>query len=112
VITTGATRPKTSVKWPLVEKWFVRVGWSFVGVYVLTYLVLTSNGQYNDRLTVSGKRRYSFGLAIPDVRVWQPKYARLSPTGINFLGYFFSPLIYLDRWLWHQDQFPDWPVEK
>src|SRR5882762_2286019 len=71
-------------------------------VYILTYLVLTTNGTYSERPVASGRLR--FGLALNDEYVWEPAGARLRPYQINFLGGLYYYFIKLDRKVWHKSR--------
>ena len=88
-------------------KWLT-IGSILLAVYVGIYIALSAAGEY--RPTFSGKRRYTFGLAVMDRSIWQPNGLRWeryksikgqSDTRGNVPGYLFSPLIVMDRALWH-----------
>jgi hypothetical protein len=77
-------------------------------LYVGVYLVLSATGRYQPDM--SGRRRWSFGLALIDVDHWQPRgmYFRgfINVRGepevdANVLGWVYAPMIWLDRWLVH-----------
>jgi hypothetical protein len=74
----------------------------FFVFYILAYIILSINGRYYGKV-VSGKARYNFGLGVPDVYVWQPKYMLLLPYDFNYLGTFYFGPIWLDRCFWHKD---------
>jgi hypothetical protein len=82
--------------------WPIKVGYCLASLYFSSYLLLTLQGGYSKKLIVSGKHRYGFGLGIPDTMVWEARWVKLSPHGINALGYAYALPIYLDRWLWHR----------
>lgn len=79
-------------------------------VYVGIYCVLSYYGGYD--YNQSGKLRYrSIGLAVSDISTWNPKgcryQAKFKNTSGNDVsrgnvpGYFFSPLIKIDRNYFH-----------
>jgi hypothetical protein len=79
-----------------------------VGSYVGPYVFLSAAGKYWP--SPSGKLRYDFGLAVTDRALWEPKGMYLSRrqtirgetiTQGNFWGYFYEPMILLDRAYWH-----------
>jgi len=91
-----------------------------VGAYVCSYLPLSLAGEW--RFSESGKLHYTQGpLAVSDIIVWTPRYCwyqynyrfingKHGSRG-NRLGYFYAPLILLDRALWHKTKSalePDW----
>ena len=72
--------------------------------YIGSYVALSAAGGY--RASQSGRLRYSFGFSVTDVYHWQPAVGRWEPfrdisgrdtTRGDPLGYFYSPLIRLDR---------------
>ena len=80
-----------------------------LSIYLLSYAVLSSAGDYH--ASRSGRYRWkTAGLAVSDESVWHAKgvffnsyvdlanRTRLSGTT---LGWFYSPLVYLDRLFWH-----------
>ncbi len=78
--------------------------------YVGSYCVLSAMGGYYFDQT--GEVRYSFGFAMSDIAMWHPKYAWYQAdysfvTGErrsrgNELGYFYAPLIRMDRRFIHK----------
>ena len=81
-------------------------------VYVGSYGALSAAGDY--RASQTGKLRYSFGLSVTDVHHWQPRFMGWEPfrdvsgkdtSRGDLLGYFYSPLIRLDRAWCHPSQF-------
>jgi len=75
-------------------------------VYLGTYVYFTSGGEYE--FSQSGKPRYSFGLSVSDVSIWHPRFLHWelfhniqgkSTSRGSTLGYYYSPLIIIDR-LW------------
>ena len=78
-------------------------------LYVGSYSALSFVGSY--RSGISGNRRYTMGLAYPDIAVWCPKigYAHLFRTingGLtirsDWMGLFYCPLILLDQKYIHE----------
>jgi hypothetical protein len=83
-----------------------------VALYIGTYAALSAAGQ--PVFSQTGQLRYSFGFAVSDVVIWDPPLAKWEPfhtiDGVdtsrgNLVGYFYSPLIRLDRRFWHPTQF-------
>lgn len=82
------------------------MGLALLALYIATYCALSALGKY--QFTPSGRIRFG-DLAISDLQIWQPKSIWFQADFLdirgetisrgNFLGYFFSPLISLDR-LW------------
>lgn len=79
-----------------------------VGVYVGSYCCLSAYGDYY--WGQSGHVRYNFGFAVSDISIWHAKNTRWQRfkslggeeiTRGNTLGYFYCPMIILDRWLVH-----------
>ena len=78
----------------------------FIGVvlcYVLPYCLLSVRGQYSERLYVSGELRYSYGLGIPDISIWNAHLVISNPYEKNALGWLFAPLVCIDRLWWHSN---------
>ena len=78
-------------------------------LYVLSYVVLSLLGGYV--FWQSGELRYKHGLSVSDIIHWEPSgcvyqhgfrdiHGETVSRG-NILGYIYSPLIRLDRWLVH-----------
>jgi hypothetical protein len=79
--------------------------------YVGSYVVLSFRGHWVYSQT--GKVRYNFGFAVSDVIRWDPAAAHWEPfhdiRGSDTsrgtpIGYFYSPLIRLDRAIFHRDR--------
>ncbi len=91
-------------------RWVVSVVAFLVLAYVVSYCVLSLLGGYY--YNQSGEVRYSGGLAATDLVMyqprflgWQPRFRRVDGTYTsrgNTLGYFYSPMIYLDRRFVHR----------
>lgn len=80
----------------------------FLGFYVGTYVTLSAHGEYRPR--PSGERRYSNGLAAFDLRIWYPygmrwqRWKSVSGEDVvdsDLLGWFYLPMIILDRHWFH-----------
>ena len=79
--------------------------------YFGIYVYLTVNGKKIP--TQSGKKRYAMGMSATDIIEWMPKglhwhpyidvYGKNASRG-NGWGYFYSPLISLDRLYWHKTE--------
>jgi len=80
-----------------------RISTAIVVLYIGCYIVLSALGQYDNRLDASGKTKYTFGLSVPDVYVWQPKCLMLRSNNWNYGGLFYSSLILIDRMIWHKN---------
>ena len=88
--------------------------WLFAGLFMYSgaYLYLTLHGDWY--LTQSGERRWVTGLSVTDMIEWRPRglwwqgrfkniEGRYVSRG-NTPGYFYSPLIALDRTYWHNPE--------
>ena len=71
----------------------------YVGVYVPDSLF----GGYWGH-PVGGTLEYSFGMSIPTVFLWQPYWGYADNAGSSWMGWFFHPLISLDRSYFHQSK--------
>jgi hypothetical protein len=78
--------------------------------YVSSYTICTLYGQY--KWSQSGNERWNLtGLAVTDIVIWCPQNMWFEYPFINIdgevssrgdvWGYIYSPLILLDRYLWH-----------
>ena len=72
--------------------------------YAMVYVSLTWIGEYSSMPVISGKFRYSDGMGIPDVWVWNPVGVRCYPFEKNWLGLVYYPLVRLDRGFIHRDR--------
>ena len=77
--------------------------------YVGSYILLSACGGYVQ--TSSGDVRMSYGLSIPDVLVWQPRFGKGCPVttpggqtewNCNALGLLYRPLMALDQRFAHR----------
>lgn len=78
------------------------ISYSLLFLYLLSYSILSLFGSYSVHPTASGKIKYEFGLSVPDVLEWEPRYIVRHNYGFNTLGVFFMPLVDLDRKFWHK----------
>ena len=79
-------------------------------LYVVSYLCLTLRGAWY--FTQSGELRYKWGFAVSDLAEWRPQglwwqanykfFDGTEGSRGNTLGYLYSPLIALDRTVWHK----------
>ena len=90
------------------KRYLRRWGLGFVmalSLYVGSYVVLSEMGRYC--YTQSGLVRFDWGLSADDLIMWRPRYIWYQDNFTNiygkttsrgdFGGYFYSPLIRLDR---------------
>ena len=74
-----------------------------LGIYILTYVVLTSFGGYAKRLTISGGTWYSnSGLGIPDQQLWEPIGFNRRPASDGLLEAIYYPMSAIDDLVWHK----------
>lgn len=80
---------------------------AFYVLYFGGYFFITLNGTYLGPYPPPAEKQFLNGDWLFLHRyIWQPYGARLDRYGkINFLGAVYSPLILLDRTLWHHDKF-------
>jgi len=99
------------IRYPAVEprrrkRWIVRlvIATCAMLVYIGSYVALSAVGDY--RASQTGKLRYFGGLSVTDVYHWQPRFMWWEPfrdvsgkdtSRGDVLGWFFSPLIRVDR---------------
>lgn len=78
--------------------------WRYLGIAVLLYIgsyaFLSLMGDYDDSPYIA--RDQTIENDSPPYIAWHPKFVWLGHNGGNFLGYFYSPLILLDRALLHE----------
>lgn len=79
--------------------------------YLGSYALFTVGGGYY--FSPSGQARYSSGLSISDVSIWHPRFLYWEPfkniqgestSRGSTLGYYYSPLIAIDRYSFHPTQ--------
>ena len=97
------------MKQALKVPWLLTRSAVVFALYVGSYLALTLLGDY--RLDMTGRLRMN-GLAMMDTDLWQPRgmyfrvfiniSGRTRPEG-SLVGMIYSPLIMVDRALWHHD---------
>ncbi len=76
--------------------------WCFLGLYLLSYFILTLLGGYSEFLSRSGAIRYGFGMNAADIREWQPRGVIKYSGRCNFPGAMYAPLVDIDRRFWHK----------
>lgn len=73
-------------------------------MYIGSYVALSAAGDY--RASQTGKHRYPGGFSVTDVYHWQPRFMMWETfrnvggedtSRGDLLGYFYSPLIRIDR---------------
>lgn len=83
----------------------------FILAYVGSYAYFTACGAYY--FSRSGQLRYSSGLSVSDVSIWYPQFLYWEPfrdiegtstSRGSTLGYYYSPLIAVDRYWLHPTQ--------
>ena len=95
-----------------MKKWIIGITALLLFAYAGSYSILSAMGDY--RGYQSGKYRFNGTLAATDLMLWQPKgiwyqsdfediFGNTICRG-NRLGYFYAPLIALDRALIHNSQ--------
>jgi hypothetical protein len=96
------------------KRWIVRLVITTCALllYVGSYVALSAAGDY--RASQTGKLRYFGGLSVTDVYHWQPAFCEWEPfrdvsgkdtSRGDLLGYFYSPLIRVDRVWRHRSQY-------
>ena len=93
----------------MMKKWITWIGALLLVAYGGSYTILSAMGDY--RGSQSGKYRYNGTFAATDLMLWQPRgtwyqsdYEDIFGNTIsrgNRLGYFYAPLITLDRAVFH-----------
>ena len=86
------------------RRWVQRSAMVFWIVYLSTYLALTLNGGYYGPYVSGRTRLKDSGWALRDCYIWEPLHTRLDRYGMNWSGAIFSPMILLDRLVWHRDK--------
>ena len=95
-----------------MKKWIIGIAALLLVAYAGSYTILSAMGDY--RGYQSGKYRFNGALAATDLMLWQPKgtwyqsdfediFGNMISRG-NRLGYFYAPLIALDRAVLHKTQ--------
>jgi hypothetical protein len=83
-----------------------------VSAYIGSYVVLSGGGEY--RASQTGTLRYLGGLSVTDAYHWQPRFmswerfrdvSGKDTSRGDLLGYFYSPLIRVDRAWRHPSQY-------
>jgi len=81
---------------------------SFV-LYLFVYLFLSLNGEYRGPVASGKTKLFDWGWNAGDTYLWQPKFLYLKPNNWNYGGLIFSPLIGVDRLIWHKNVHADTP---
>jgi len=92
-----------------MKKWIIGIAALLLVAYAGSYTILSAMGDY--RGCQSGRFRYNGALAATDLMLWQPRgtwhqgdfddvFGNTISRG-NRLGYFYAPLITLDRSVFH-----------
>jgi hypothetical protein len=96
---------------PFKRRQFVLAIAALLVAYIGSYICLAFRGQWY--WSQNGEHRYTFGLAASDVERWFPAWAHWEPfrdvygnstSRGDLSGYFYSPLIRLDRKWFHHDR--------
>ena len=93
-----------------MKKWIIGIAALMLVAYAGSYTILSAMGDY--RSCQSGRFRYNGALAATDLMLWQPRgtwyqsdfedvFGSTISRG-NYLGYFYAPLITLDRSVFHK----------
>ena len=100
--------------------WMIAAGLVLLA-YLGSYVAVSSVGGYY--FSQSGRIRYSFGMSVSDVSIWHPAGVWWEPyvdvrgsetSRGTTLGYFYSPLIRLDRRYVHptEELFDEWTMSR
>lgn len=86
------------------------VGWCALA-YVGLYVANSAAGGYSRSLLVDSNRPayYRYPLQGPDAIMWEPYVGRWSGRRRDVFGYFFAPLIELDRAIAHPSRYESDP---
>jgi len=77
-------------------------------MYCFSFVGLSLLGGYSDRLAITGRYRYWFGLGMPDGVVWQPLFIKGDEAPEpNLLDMIYYPALRLDRLYWHKPVYID-----
>jgi hypothetical protein len=87
-----------------LERTFVKIGYVTLALYFGSYVLLSAFGKYDDHLDASGKTKFVWGFSVPDIQIWQSKFLMLRSNNYNCGGLVYSPLIELDRLIWHKNK--------
>ena len=81
-----------------------RISLVILVAYIGSYLVLTIFGEYRGPVASGRTKLFDWGWSALDSYIWQPKYLMLKRNNYNVGGLVYSPLILLDRMVWHRDK--------
>jgi len=79
-----------------------------LALYLLAYIIDSSLGGYSLAPERDGKNRFKpefGGLSITDAILWQPRFGHQSLGRLDFWGAVFSPLIAVDRAVFHHTHY-------
>lgn len=74
-------------------------------LYVASFALNSRFGGYWNRPERDGHDRWSFGLFMHTAIFWQPRFGYWAPYRSDWLGAFYSPLIWLDRRFVHPTRY-------
>ena len=75
-----------------------------LATYFFSYILLSANGRYHGPYQSVTARATDGALVMRQQFIWEPLHARLDRFGFNWSGAVYSPLILLDRLIWHRDK--------
>jgi hypothetical protein len=82
-----------------------------IGIYLFTYAVLSTSGEYAGPVAFVKIPVRPVGSHTLQIHAWQPKYLVWRKNCWNLGGVCFAPVIKLDQAVWHQDEIID-PVRE
>lgn len=77
------------------------MGGALLVLYAGSYVLNSSLGGYWNKPERDGHDRWVFGLSIHTAILWQPRIGYWAPFRSDCVGAFYSPLVRIDRWLFH-----------
>ncbi|RRJ95494.1 hypothetical protein Ga0100231_015515 [Opitutaceae bacterium TAV4] len=75
------------------------------GLYAASYCINTALGGYWMKPVGDGKDKYASGLSMPTAIIWQPRFGYATPFQKDKIGWFYLPLITLDRSVIHKTRY-------
>src|ERR1041384_790834 len=85
----------------MIKKKKIAATFVILFLYVISFLFNTVAGGYWLTPETGGSHKWSFGLSMPTLILWQPYFGYDAPNNTSIAGYIYLPLIALDRRLWH-----------